>query len=170
MLYNTGDESLITPLRLIFKNCLRRGIFPETWKRANVVPVHKKNEKNLKENYRPISLLQIFSKILEKLINESLYLHLERENLLNPNQSGFRPGDSTINQLLSITHSIFEAFDCNSTLDVRSFYIDISKLHWQPLTGSGMRVLSINSGDVMFREIHCYSSRVSCQVGNKGLS
>ena len=114
------DSSLIKPLKLIFQNCLRHGIFPETWKRANVVPVHKKNEKNLKENYRPISLLPIFSKILEKLIYESLYSHLERENLLNPNQSGFRPGDSTINQLLSITHSVFEAFDCNPTLEVRS--------------------------------------------------
>ena len=41
----------------------------------------------------PISLLPIFSKILEKLIYESLYLHLEREDLLNPNQSGFRLGD-----------------------------------------------------------------------------
>ena len=89
-----------------------------------VVPVHKKNEKNLKENYRPISLL---SKILEKLIYESLYSYLEIENLLNPNQSGFRPGDSTINQLLSITHSVFEAFDCNPTLEVRSVYLDISK-------------------------------------------
>ena len=43
------------------------------------------------------------------------------------NQSGFRPGDSTINQLLSITHSIFEAFDCNPSLEVRSVYLDISK-------------------------------------------
>ena len=121
------DNSLIIPLKLIFQNCLRHGIFPETWKRANVVPVHKKNEKNLKENYRPISLLPIFSKILEKLIYESLYSHLEKENLLNPNQAGFRPGDSTINQLLSITHSVFEAFDCNPTLEVRSVYLDISK-------------------------------------------
>ena len=46
---------------------------------------------------------------------------------MNPNQSGFRPCDSTINQLLSITHSIFTAFDCNPTLEVRSVYLDISK-------------------------------------------
>ena len=121
------DESLIVPLRLIFENCLHQGIFPEPWKRANIVPVHKKNEKNLKENYRPISLLPIFSKILEKLIYDSLYSYLIKEMLLNPNQSGFRPGDSTINQLLSITHSVFEAFDCNPTLEVRSVYLDISK-------------------------------------------
>ena len=116
------DECLTVPLRLIFENCLRHGIFPETWKRANVVPVHKKNEKNLKESYRRISLLPIFSKILEKLIYESLYSHLERENFLNPNKSGFRPGDSTINQLLSITHSIFEAFSFHFIFIFISFH------------------------------------------------
>ena len=97
------------------------------WKCANVVPVHKKNEKNLKGNYRPISLLLIFGKILEKLIYDALYLHLVSCEVLNPNQSGNRPGDSTINQLISITHTIFKAFDFNPPLDVRSVYLDISK-------------------------------------------
>ena len=122
-----SDDALVLPLKTIFINCLRRGLFPEIWKHANVVPVHKKNEKNVKGNYRPISLLPIFGKILEKLIFDSLYSHLESHDLLNPNQSGFRPGDSTINQLLSITHTIFKAFDCNPPLDVRSVYLDISK-------------------------------------------
>ena len=90
-----------------------------------VVPVHKKHEKNLK--YRPISLLPIFGKILEKLMYDSICSHLVSYDLLNPNQSGFRPGDSTINQLISITHTIFKAFDCNPPLDVRSVYLDISK-------------------------------------------
>ena len=91
------------------------------------MPISNKNEKNLKENYRPISLLPIFWKILEKLIYHSLCSHLVSHELLNPNQSGFRPGDSTINQLLSITHTIFKALDCNPPLDVRSVYLGISK-------------------------------------------
>ena len=115
-----SDAALVTPLKIIFKNCLRRGLFPKIWKYANVVPVHKKNEKNLKKNYRPISLLPIFGKILEKLMYDPLYSHLVSCNLLNLNQSGFRPSDSTINQLISITHTIFKAFDCNPPLDVRS--------------------------------------------------
>ena len=49
------------------------------------------------------------------------------EKLLNPNQSGFRPTNSCINQLLVITHEIFEAFDCNPSLEVRSVFLDISK-------------------------------------------
>ena len=121
------DDVLLLPLKLIFENCLSQGIFPEMWKKANVVPVHKKNFKNLKQNYRPIPLLPIFGKILEKLIFDTLYQHLAVNNVLNPNQSGFRPGDSMINQLLSIVNSIFQAFDCNPTLEVRSVYLDISK-------------------------------------------
>ena len=50
-----------------------------------------------------------------------------KEELLNPNQSGFQPSDSCINQLLAITQEIFEAFDCNPTLEVRSVFLDISK-------------------------------------------
>ena len=122
-----SDASLVTPLKIIFTNCLRQGVFPEIWKCANVVPVHKKNEKNVKSNYRPISLLPIFGKILEKLMYDSLYSHFVSCDLLNPNQSGFRPGDSTVNQLISITHTIFKAFDCDPPLDVRSVYLDISK-------------------------------------------
>ena len=61
--------------------------------------------------------------MFEKLVYDSLYLHLASCNLLNPSQSGFRPGDSTVTQLISITHTIFKAFDCN----VRSVYLDISK-------------------------------------------
>ena len=122
-----SDAALVTPLKIIFINCLKCGVFPEVWKCANFVPVHKKNEKNLKKNYRPISLLPIFGKILEKLIYDSLYSHLDSHELLNSNQSGFRPGDSTVNQLISITHTIFKAFDCNPPLDVRSVYLDISK-------------------------------------------
>ena len=71
-----SDIALVLPLRIIFANCLRRGLFPAIWKYANIVPVHKKNEKHLKENYRPISLLPIFRKILEKLMYDSLYSHL----------------------------------------------------------------------------------------------
>ncbi len=81
----------------------------------------------MKKNYRPISLLPIFGKILEKLIYDSLYSHLVSYELLNPNQSGFRPGDSTINQLISITHTIYKAFNGNPPLDVRSVYLNISK-------------------------------------------
>ena len=89
--------------------------------------MHKKNDKQLVRNYRPISLLPIFGKIFEKIIVNKIYHFLLEERLSNPNQSGFHQSGSCINQLLAITHEIFEAFDCNSTLEVRSVFLDISK-------------------------------------------
>ena len=85
--------------------------------------MYKRNGKNLKGNYRPISLLPIFGKILEKLIYDSLYSHLVSCELLNPNQSGFRPGDSTINQLISITQTIFKG-----QIKAKYFFIDFYHL------------------------------------------
>ena len=107
------DESILKPLLILFKNSLKFSYYPDIWKKSNIIPAHKKNDKQLFNNYRPLSLLPIFGKIFEKIIFNRIYDFLLREELLNPNQSGFRPSDSCINQLLAITHEIFEAFDCN---------------------------------------------------------
>ena len=121
------DESLLRPLSIIFRNSLKSSIYPSTWKKANVIPVHKKDDKQCVNNYRPVSLLPVFGKIFEKLIFNEIYSFLDREKLLNTNQSGFRPFDSCVNQLLTITHEIFSSFDCNPSLEVRSIFLDISK-------------------------------------------
>ena len=121
------DKSILKPLILLFENSIKSSYYPDIWKKSNIIPVHKKNDKQLVNNYRPISLLPIFGKIFEKIIFNRIYNFLSEENLLNNNQSGFRPSDSWVNQLLSITHEIFEAFDCNPTLEVRSVFLDISK-------------------------------------------
>ena len=80
-------------------------------KLANVVSVHKKEEKNLLKNYRPVSLLPIFSKIFERVIYNSLFNHFVSNKLFTPSQSGFLPADSCIVQLLSIIHEIQISFD-----------------------------------------------------------
>ena len=90
-----------------------------------MTPVHKKNDKQIISNYRPISLLPILAKKFEKIIFEKLYKYLEVNNLITKNQSGFRPGDSCTNQLLSLVHEIHDSFDCG--LEVRSVYLDMSK-------------------------------------------
>ena len=119
------SKEVSTPLSLIFKSCLAHGVFPLLWKKANVQPVHKKNSRQLKSNYRPISLLPICGIIFEKIIFDHMYSFLQTNNLLSKNQSGFRPGDSTINQLLSITTEIFKAFE--KTDETRAVFLDISK-------------------------------------------
>ena len=71
------------------KECLETRRFPSSWKKANVLPVHKKEKRKLKKNYRPISLLPICGKIFEKLMFDAIYEHLCANELLTPNQSGF---------------------------------------------------------------------------------
>ena len=118
-------KEVAKPLCLIFNKCLDTGCFPSEWKLANVQPVHKKNSRQEKTNYRPISLLPICGKIFEKIIFNSLYAHLTTNNLLSENQSGFRPGDSTVNQLLAITTEIYKAFETLN--ETRAVFLDISK-------------------------------------------
>ena len=66
----------------------------------------QKGDKQDLKNYRPVSLLPFCGKIFERLIFNEMFSFLLANNLLTPNQSGFKPGDSCINQLLSITHEI----------------------------------------------------------------
>ena len=77
------------------------------------------------KNYRPVSVLPICGEIFERLIFNELFNFLLENNLILPKQSGFKPGDSCINQLLSITHEIYNSFD--EGLEVRSVFLDISK-------------------------------------------
>ena len=54
------DKSLLKPLIILFENSIKSSCYPDIWKRSNIIPVHKKNHKQLVNNYRPISLLPIF--------------------------------------------------------------------------------------------------------------
>ena len=92
---------------------------------ANVVPIHKKKDKNLIQNYRPVSLLPICGKIFEKLIFDNLYPYIFNNQFIDDRQSGYRHADSTVKQLLSITHEIYKAFDDNKEL--RAVFLDISR-------------------------------------------
>ena len=92
---------------------------------ANVVPVHKKSDKQILENYRPVSLLPICGKVFERLIYNSLFEYFIQNDLISPYQSGFKPGDSCTNQLISITHEIYHSFD--NGFEVRGVFLDISE-------------------------------------------
>ena len=97
------SSQVVIPLQIIFQGCISSGSFPDIWKYANVQPVHNKGNRQLKNNYRPISILPICGKILEKIIFVKVYSFLNRNNLTSKRQSGFRPNGSTIYQLISIT-------------------------------------------------------------------
>ena len=96
--------------------------------------MHKKDDKQIVNNYGPVSLLPIYKKILEKIIFDSIMRLLNENKFLNDVQSGFRPSDLCEYQLLSIVHDIYKAFDCNPPLEVKEIFLDILK----PLTEFGM--------------------------------
>ena len=120
-------EALCEPLAIIFNDCLKTGIFPADWKKGNIIPIYKKGDKNKVSNYRPISLLPVFGKIFEKILYDNLYKYLNENNLFLSNQSGFRNGDSCVNQLLAITHEIYQGFYCSPSVETRSVFLDMSK-------------------------------------------
>ena len=121
------NESVILPLQIIFTNILPTSLYPDMWKLANVAPIFKKGNKQLIKNYRPISFLPVCGKILEKSIFNNLYTYLHTNNLITKNQSGFRPGGSTTNQLLYLLDEINQAFDITKSFEVRAVFLDISK-------------------------------------------
>ena len=118
-----SGNATIEPLFTIFKNCLKCYFrWLEKW---SIVPTFKKGDKQNITNYRPVSLLLICVKPFERIIYDNMLKYFLDNNLISPKQSGFRPGDSCINQLLSITHDIFTSFD--NGLEVRGVFLDISK-------------------------------------------
>ena len=119
------DNAISLPLYIIFKNCISKGNFPKKWKKGNIIPIHKKNERNLITNYRPVSLLPICGKIFEKIIFDNLYGYVLKNNFISDKQSGYRNNDSTVKQLLSITHEIYKAFD--NSQEIRAVFLDISR-------------------------------------------
>ena len=78
-----GNESLVRPQSIIFRNSLNSCIYPSTWKKSNVMPVHKKDGKQCVNNYRPVLLLPVFGKIFEKLVFSEIYSFTDREKFCN---------------------------------------------------------------------------------------
>ena len=90
-----------------------------------VTPIHKKGPKNLINNYRPVSLTSIISKINEHIVCSSIMNHLDTHNILDPDQHGFRKGLSTESQLIAAIHDWAGTINSRSQTDVA--FLDFSK-------------------------------------------
>ena len=120
-------DLIILPLAHIINMSLLTGVYPDLLKIAKVIPIHKGGSTQDINNYRPISLLSIFDKIIEKLIHKRLYNFLESQNILYSNQFGFRKNNSTTNALIQITEMIKESIDngkygCRIFIDLRKAF------------------------------------------------
>ena len=109
----------------VFKVSIKQGIFPDSLKIAKVTLIFKSGAKDNVSNYRPISILPVFSKVLEKMMYNGVYNHLDSKGLLYEKQFGFQRNNSTEHAILQLTRDITSSFEKGEyTLGV---FIDLSK-------------------------------------------
>ena len=119
------SSPLSSPVCDLFKYSLSKGQFPEAWKQANITPIYKKDDSSDPSNYHPISLLSAGGKVLEKLVHNYVFNFLRDNDIITSLQSGFVPGDSTVNQLIDIYNTFCKALDEGK--EVRAVFCDVSK-------------------------------------------
>jgi hypothetical protein len=124
-LLKEGLDYLSLPLSILFNMSIQTGCVPSSWRVANVTPLFKGGKKCLPSNYRPISLTSQVCKLMERNISKALKQYLEKNNILIPNQYGFRAGKSCILNLLDCWHNITESIEESDPVDV--VYFDFSK-------------------------------------------
>ena len=120
-----SGDAIIEPLFKIYIICSKCRIFSNDWEKGNIVSIFKENDKQNIKNYRSVFLLPTCSKVFEGIIYDIMLKYFLENNLTSPKMSGFRPGDSCINKLLSVTHYIFTSFD--DDLEVKVVFLEISK-------------------------------------------
>ena len=106
-----GSPALVENLSIIFYKSIQEGTFPDLLKLAKIIPIHKNGSVFTVSNFRPISLLPIFSKIFERLVYDRLICFVKKHNILTPNQYGFQANKSTELAVNEITNCIINSFE-----------------------------------------------------------
>uniref|UniRef100_A0A1B6HDX7 Reverse transcriptase domain-containing protein n=1 Tax=Homalodisca liturata TaxID=320908 RepID=A0A1B6HDX7_9HEMI len=118
-------EELVDPLTEIINSSFSQGIFPSALKIAKVYPKYKQGPTTQPSNYRPISLIPTFSKVIEKLVLNRILEHLSMNQLLTPYQHGFLPGRSTTTALISLVEFLADQLEDGNTST--AIFLDYSK-------------------------------------------
>ncbi|CAG4937763.1 unnamed protein product [Colias eurytheme] len=124
-LLKASRHILVPPITYICNMSLSLGIFPQALKKAVVHPVYKSGDRDSVNNYRPISVLPIISKILERIIYKQLLNYTNKYNIIARNQFGFRKGLSTEDAVSALVESVIGNLD--SKLKCISIFLDLSK-------------------------------------------
>ena len=172
-------DIILNPLTHVLNLSLEKGVFPKELKLAKVIPLHKGNESNLVSNYRPISLLPIFSKIYEKVMYNRLILFLDTYKLLYELQFGFRKDHSTCAALIMLIDKITTELekgnfvlgvflDYSKAFDCINHSILIQKLHYYGIRGIALEwfrsYLSDRKQFVYFNNTKSNPRDVTCGV------
>ena len=124
LLFELRSE-LCKPLTTLFNVSIQTGLIPQDWRDASVAPLHKKGSKNKSENYRPVSLTSIISKLLESIVKDSLVKHLDKNALIRNSQHGFTSGKSCLSNLLEFFEEVTKTLDRGEAVDL--VYLDFAK-------------------------------------------
>lgn len=158
--YSTGHDNISTtiikkcaqwlamPLCHILNSCFALGTYPNFLKISKVICLFKKNDPRDITNYRPISLLSVFSKIFERIIFNVIVDFLETRNIFSPSQHGFRKDHSTSTALLSFLDYVYRNLDLGHK--VVAIYVDLSK------------AFDCVDHDILLSKLECYGLRGQC--------
>ena len=109
----------------MFNLSLKEEVVPVEWKKANIIPLLKKGSRNKSDNYRPVSLISVICKLLERLIKDHTLDFLVKHKLLNPSQHGFLKVRSCLTNMLCFLEEITKWLDEGSPVDI--IYLDFQK-------------------------------------------
>jgi hypothetical protein len=112
------------PLCRLFNLSLRTGIFPTNWKCANVTLIFKLDSPSNYKNYRPIYLISVIGKVMERCVYKHIHNYILENNIITNNQSGFTKGDSAIYQLFNITNEFRYIVDHHSLFPSRQIILN----------------------------------------------
>ena len=116
---------LAKPLYILWRKSLDTGVIPDQLKISNITPIFKGGSRQIPKNYRPVALTSHLIKVFEKILRNHLVIFIERNNLMNPNQHGFRAGHSCLSQLIQHFDRITQLLEEGENADV--VYLDFTK-------------------------------------------
>ena len=149
----SGRRSLSGSLLLLINRSWNDGELPSQWKEARIHPIPKTSRPVTPSDFRPISLLSVVSKIMERLVSARLYTHSERGGHIPDYQSGFRHAHSTLDHLTLIQHHAHAAFSQNEYLVLVT--LDINKAYdraWRPALLDRLKHIGVSGN--MLRWLH----------------
>lgn len=156
-------KSLSLPLQMLWRKSVDNSEIKQTQKSANVIPIHKGGSKAIPKNYRPIALTSHLIKIFEKVIRNALVSYLEKYNLLNMSQHGFRIGRSCISQLLEHFDKITRLLEEGHDVDI--VYVDFAKAFDKVDINIAMRkIRSLGITGILADWIECFLKNRTQQV------